>query len=204
MNYLITGSSGFIGHHLCKKILKEGHSVIGVDNQNDYYDVSLKKDRETELKEFLKREGVPHEKYKFIKADLTKKKQIQNIFKKYKFNIVIHLAAQAGVRFSLVKPDEYINSNIIGFYNLLECLKQNKVDHLIFASSSSVYGNSNEEQFSEKQSTDRPISLYAASKKTNEILAHSYSHLYKIKVTGLRFFTVYGPWADQIWLILNF
>ena len=195
MNYLITGSSGFIGHHLCKKILKEGHSVIGVDNQNDYYDVSLKKDRETELKEFLKREGVPHKKYKFIKADLTKKKQIQNIFKKYKFNIVIHLAAQAGVRFSLVKPDEYINSNIIGFYNLLECLKQNKVDHLIFASSSSVYGNSNEEQFSEKQSTDRPISLYAASKKTNEILAHSYSHLYKIKVTGLRFFTVYGPWG---------
>ncbi len=195
MNYLITGSSGFIGHHICKKILKEGHSVIGVDNQNDYYDVTLKKDREKELKNFLKKEKIPLDRYKFFKVDLSKIKQIQSIFKKNKFNVVIHLAAQAGVRFSLVQPEEYVNSNIFGFYNLLECLKQNEVDHLIFASSSSVYGNSNKKKFSEKHSTDHPISLYAASKKTNEILAHSYSHLYKIKVTGLRFFTVYGPWG---------
>ena len=190
---LITGCSGFIGYHLTKKLLNN-YNIIGIDNLNDYYDINLKKSRLNNLK---------HKNFKFIKCDISNKKELDNIFNENKIDKVINLAAQAGVRYSIENPDVYINSNIIGFYNILENVKKHKIDHLIYASSSSVYGN-NELPYKESNPTDNPISLYAATKKTNEILAQAYSNLYNIKCTGLRFFTVYGPFGRPDMAYFNF
>ncbi|WP_249594887.1 GDP-mannose 4,6-dehydratase [Peribacillus frigoritolerans] len=183
--YLITGATGFIGFFLSKKLLEQGCNVIGVDNINDYYDVKLKYARLEQLK--------PYENFTFIKGDISDKEVITNIFEEYKPNIVVNLAAQAGVRYSIENPDVYIQSNIIGFYNILEACRHNPVDHLIYASSSSVYGANKKVPFEETDFVDNPVSLYASTKKSNELMAHTYSHLYNIPATGLRFFTVYGP-----------
>lgn len=183
--YLITGTAGFIGFYLSKRLLEQGCSVIGIDNINDYYDVNLKYDRLGKLK--------PYENFTFIKADISDKDRVMKIFEEYKPNVVVNLAAQAGVRYSIENPDVYIQSNIIGFYNILEACRYNPVDHLIYASSSSVYGANKKVPFEETDFVDNPVSLYAATKKSNELMAHTYSHLYKIPSTGLRFFTVYGP-----------
>lgn len=183
--YLITGAAGFIGYFLSKRLLEYGCKVIGVDNVNDYYDVNLKYSRLELLRE--------HENFSFIKGDISDKNIVLKIFEKYKPNIVVNLAAQAGVRYSIENPDAYINSNIIGFYNILEACRHYPVEHLIYASSSSVYGSNEKVPFEEKDFVDNPVSLYAATKKSNELMAYTYSHLYKIPATGLRFFTVYGP-----------
>lgn len=183
--YLITGAAGFIGCFLSKRLLEEGCRVIGVDNLNDYYDVKLK---ETRL-ELLN----PFEKFTFVKEDISNKESVQKIFEEYKPDVVVNLAAQAGVRYSIENPDVYIQSNIIGFYNILEACRHNPVDHLVYASSSSVYGANKKVPFEETDFVDTPVSLYASTKKSNELMAHTYSHLYKIPATGLRFFTVYGP-----------
>ncbi|MEH7180544.1 GDP-mannose 4,6-dehydratase [Neobacillus vireti] len=183
--YLVTGTAGFIGFFLSKKLLEQGCKVIGVDNINDYYDVKLKYARLSRLK--------PYKNFKFIKVDISDKEQITNIFEEYKPNVVVNLAAQAGVRYSIENPDVYIQSNIIGFYNILEACRYNPVDHLIYASSSSVYGANKKVPFEESDMVDTPVSLYASTKKSNELMAHTYSNLYKIPATGLRFFTVYGP-----------
>lgn len=183
--YLITGAAGFIGFYLSKSLLKQGCIVIGIDNINDYYDVNLKKARLKELEYF--------DKFVFIKEDISNKDKIMEIFEEFKPNIVVNLAAQAGVRYSIENPDVYIGSNIVGFFNILEACRHNKVDHLVYASSSSVYGSNKKVPFEESDFVDHPVSLYAATKKSNELMAHTYSHLYKIPATGLRFFTVYGP-----------
>jgi UDP-glucuronate 4-epimerase len=183
--YLVTGAAGFVGYFLCKKLLEQGCKVIGVDNINDYYDVNLKYARLEQLK--------PYEKFTFIKGDISDKDMITKIFEEYKPNIVVNLAAQAGVRYSIENPDVYIQSNIIGFYNILEACRHYPVDHLVYASSSSVYGANKKVPFEETDFVDNPVSLYASTKKSNELMAHTYSHLYKIPATGLRFFTVYGP-----------
>ena len=190
---LITGCSGFIGYHLTKKLL-DNYNIIGIDNLNDYYDISLKKDKLNNLK---------HKNFKFIKCDISDSEKLDKIFNENKIDKVINLAAQAGVRDSIENPDIYINTNIIGFYNILENVRKHKIDHLIYASSSSVYGN-NELPFKENSKTDNPISLYAATKKTNEILAQTYSNLYNINCTGLRFFTVYGPFGRPDMAYFNF
>ena len=185
MKILVTGSAGFIGYHFSKKILKlKNITVIGIDDLNDYYDVSLKKNRIKELKK--------HKNFNFLKKNINSN-YISEIFKKNKFDVVVHLAAQAGVRDSITNPKKYFESNIKGFFNILEQCKKNKTKHLIFASSSSVYGNSNKFPIKEEYDTSSPLSFYAASKKTNEVMAFSYSNIYKLPVTGLRFFTVYGP-----------
>ncbi|MEK3888430.1 GDP-mannose 4,6-dehydratase [Bacillus sp. FSL K6-3431] len=183
--YLITGAAGFIGYFLSKKLLEQGCLVIGVDNLNDYYDINLKHARLEQLK--------PYEKFTFIKGDISDKAMIMSIFEEYKPNVVVNLAAQAGVRYSIENPDVYIQSNIIGFYNILEACRHNPVDHLVYASSSSVYGANKKVPFEETDFVDNPVSLYASTKKSNELMAHTYSHLYNIPATGLRFFTVYGP-----------
>ena len=183
--YLITGAAGFIGFFLSRKLLEQGCNVIGVDNINDYYDVKLKYARLEQLK--------PYETFTFIKGDISDKATITNIFEEYKPNIVVNLAAQAGVRYSIENPDVYIQSNIIGFYNILEACRHYPVDHLVYASSSSVYGANKKVPFEETDFVDNPVSLYASTKKSNELMAHTYSHLYNIPATGLRFFTVYGP-----------
>ncbi|WP_285765862.1 SDR family NAD(P)-dependent oxidoreductase [Peribacillus sp. SI8-4] len=183
--YLITGAAGFIGFFLSKKLLEQGCKVIGVDNINDYYDVKLKYARLEQLK--------PYETFTFIKGDISDKATITNIFEESKPNIVVNLAAQAGVRYSIENPDVYIQSNIIGFYNILEACRHYPVDHLVYASSSSVYGANKKVPFEETDFVDNPVSLYASTKKSNELMAHTYSHLYNIPATGLRFFTVYGP-----------
>ncbi|NQX59459.1 GDP-mannose 4,6-dehydratase [Paenibacillus qinlingensis] len=183
--YLITGSAGFIGYFLSRKLLEQGCTVIGLDNLNDYYDVKLKNTRLELLKQ--------HEKFNFIKVDISEKSTITHIFKEYKPNIVVNLAAQAGVRYSIENPDVYIQSNVIGFYNILEACREFPVEHLVYASSSSVYGANKKVPFEETDFVDHPVSLYASTKKTNELMAHTYSHLYKLPATGLRFFTVYGP-----------
>ncbi|SFB04767.1 MULTISPECIES: GDP-mannose 4,6-dehydratase [unclassified Bacillus (in: firmicutes)] len=183
--YLITGAAGFIGSFLSKSLLDQGCIVVGIDNINDYYDVNLKFARLEQLR--------PYENFSFIKADLSDKEIIFNIFEEYKPNIVVNLAAQAGVRYSIENPDVYIKSNIIGFFNILEACRHFPVDHLVYASSSSVYGSNKKVPFEETDFVDTPVSLYASTKKSNELMAHSYSHLYKIPATGLRFFTVYGP-----------
>jgi len=184
--YLITGCAGFIGMHLAKKILENNNSVIGIDNLNNHYDEGFKKKRLNVLKKFKK--------FKFIKADISEKKKILKIFSINKPKIVIHLAAQAGVRYSLINPDIYLKSNLIGFFNILEACKKIKTKALIFASSSSVYGSSKKKVFTEKDNTDKSQSFYAATKKSNEVMAYSYHHLYGLNMIGLRFFTVYGPW----------
>lgn len=183
--YLVTGAAGFIGFYLSKKLLNLGCQVIGIDNINEYYDLNLKYSRLNLLN--------PYEKFNFIKGDISDKDIVKSIFKEYKPNIVINLAAQAGVRYSIENPDVYIQSNIIGFHNILEGCRYNPVDHLVYASSSSVYGSNKKVPFEETDYVDNPVSLYAATKKSNELMAHTYSHLYKIPATGLRFFTVYGP-----------
>jgi len=183
--YLVTGAAGFIGFYLSKKLLEKGCKVIGIDNINDYYDVNLKYERLEKLK--------PFENFTFIKGDISDKNMLMNTFEEYKPNIVVNLAAQAGVRYSIDNPDVYIQSNIIGFFNILEACRYNPVDHLVYASSSSVYGSNKKVPFEETDFVDHPVSLYAATKKSNELMSHTYSHLYKIPATGLRFFTVYGP-----------
>ena len=185
MNILVTGSAGFIGAFLCKKLLETtDYKIVGVDNLNDYYDVSLK---EARLK------MLENKNFSFIKGDISDKLFVDNLFKEHKFDIVVNLAAQAGVRYSIDHPDVYIQSNIIGFYNLLEACRNHPVKHLVFASSSSVYGGNVKVPFSTDDKVDNPVSLYAATKKSDELLAHAYSKLYNIPSTGLRFFTVYGP-----------
>lgn len=183
----ITGSAGFIGSNLTKRILTEEKDaqVIGLDNMNKYYDIKIKEWRLAELNKFSN--------FKFIKGDLANKETVENIFKEYHPNIVVNLAAQAGVRYSITNPDAYIQSNLIGFYNILECCRHYPVEHLVYASSSSVYGSNKKVPYSTEDKVDNPVSLYAATKKSNELMAHSYSKLYNIPSTGLRFFTVYGP-----------
>jgi UDP-glucuronate 4-epimerase len=183
--YIITGAAGFIGYYLSRKLLEKGCRVIGIDNVNDYYDVNLKHTRLGQLE--------PYEKFTFIRGDISEKDMVLNTFKEYKPNVVVNLAAQAGVRYSIENPDVYIQSNIIGFYNILEACRYYPVDHLVYASSSSVYGANKKVPFEETDFVDTPVSLYASTKKSNELMAHTYSHLYKIPATGLRFFTVYGP-----------
>ena len=185
--YFITGSSGFIGSNLAKRILNEEDNVlvIGLDNMNNYYDVKIKEWRLAQLNKF--------DNFKFIKGDLADKETVEKIFKEYHPNIVVNLAAQAGVRYSITNPDAYIQSNLIGFYNILECCRNYPVEHLVYASSSSVYGSNKKVPYSTDDKVDNPVSLYAATKKSNELMAHSYSKLYNIPSTGLRFFTVYGP-----------
>ena len=184
---LVTGSAGFIGFHLCKKLLDNGREVIGLDNINDYYDVTLKESR---LKQIEKRKN-----FKFVRLDIVEKDSVASLFSNEKFDLVVNLAAQAGVRFSLTHPRPYIDSNIVGFLNILEGCRHNKVKHLIYASSSSVYGANTKMPFSVHHNVDHPMSLYAATKKANELMAHTYSSLYELPSTGLRFFTVYGPWG---------
>ena len=185
---LISGSSGFIGSNLCKKLLLtyEGIRVVGVDNMNDYYDVSLKEDRLRQIEEL-------HKDFTFVRGDISDKAFIDDLFDKYHFDIVVNLAAQAGVRYSIDHPDVYIESNVIGFFNILEAVRNHPVEHLIYASSSSVYGGNTKVPFLTEDKVDHPVSLYAATKKTNELMAYTYTHLFGIKSTGLRFFTVYGP-----------
>lgn len=197
MKVLVTGLAGFIGFHVAKRLLDEGYEVIGLDNLNDYYDVQLKIDRLKELQvENLDNTWISkNSNLKFIKTDLVEKDMLLNLFRDEKFDYVVHLAAQAGVRYSLTAPQKYIDSNITGFLNILECCRNHPVKHLVFASSSSIYGLNSKIPFSTDDRTDSPISLYAASKKSNELMAHAYSHLFKIPTTGLRFFTVYGPWG---------
>ena len=193
MNILVTGSAGFIGANLVMRLLKdmtEG-SLVGLDNLNNYYDVSLKEYRLKEIETVSSKH--PAVSYQFVKGDLADKVLIDNLFAEYKFDIVVNLAAQAGVRYSIENPDVYIESNIIGFYNILEACRHNPVEHLVYASSSSVYGGNKKVPFSTDDNVDHPISLYAATKKSNELMAHCYSKLYNIPSTGLRFFTVYGP-----------
>lgn len=184
---LVTGSAGFIGYYLVKRLLEDSENVvIGLDNVNDYYDVSLKEER-------LRQTNTMDRQYSFIRGDLADRALIKSIFERYKPDIVVNLAAQAGVRYSITNPDAYINSNIIGFYNILEACRHHPVEHLVYASSSSVYGGNKKVPFSTDDKVDNPVSLYAATKKSNELLAHAYSKLYNIPTTGLRFFTVYGP-----------
>ena len=187
MKILVTGVAGFIGMHSAKKLLDEGHDVIGIDNLNDYYDVNLKEDRLQTLKDYKN--------FRFLKLDIKDQKDVLDLFKKESPQRVLHLAAQAGVRYSIQNPYVYIDSNIQGFINILEGCRAIKTEHLVYASSSSVYGGNEKVPFSEHDNVDHPVSLYAATKKANELMAHTYSHLYHIPTTGLRFFTVYGPWG---------
>ena len=187
MKILVTGAAGFIGYHVATKLLSEGKEVIGIDNLNDYYDVSLKENRLKLINN--------HPNFHFEKVSLEDRREIEQIFNVYNPQIVINLAAQAGVRYSLTNPYAYIDSNIVGFMNILESCRHHKVQHLIYASSSSVYGLNTKMPFSVHNNVDHPVSLYAATKKANELMAHTYSHLYGLPTTGLRFFTVYGPWG---------
>lgn len=184
---LVTGAAGFIGYHLCQRLLKEGRRVVGVDNLNSYYDVKLKRARLALLQD--------HANFEFEQVDIADRKELENIFQCHSFDLVLHMAAQAGVRYSLTHPHAYIDSNIMGFTNILETCRHSDVKHLVFASSSSVYGSNGKMPFSVHDNVDHPVSLYAATKKANELMAHSYAHLYDLPCTGLRFFTVYGPWG---------
>lgn len=195
MKYLVTGVAGFIGSAVTERLTALGHQVIGIDNLNDYYDVNLKLAR-------LKR--IEHSNFEFIELDLADREGIAELFKVQQFDRVINLAAQAGVRYSLDNPLAYADSNLIGFVNILEACRHNKVKHLIYASSSSVYGLNSKTPFETSDSVDHPISLYAASKKANELMAHTYSHLYNLPTTGLRFFTVYGPWGRPDMALFKF
>lgn len=187
MKILVTGAAGFIGFHLAKRLLDEGHEVIGFDNLNDYYEVSLKESRLRRLQGFKS--------FTFIKGDLSDDQAVNSLFEEHQPEIVVNLAAQAGVRYSIENPRAYIDSNIVGFFNILEACRHHPVRHLIYASSSSVYGNQQKTPFSVSDNVDHPVSLYAATKKSNELMAFTYAHLYNIPSTGLRFFTVYGPWG---------
>ena len=186
-NVLVTGSAGFIGYHLSQRLLAEGFRVTGLDNLNNYYDVKLKKDRLALLQ--------PHRNFTFAQVDLSDRAEMDRLFGKQQFDVVVNLAAQAGVRYSLENPHAYVEANLLGFTNILEGCRHHGVGHLVFASSSSVYGANTRMPFSVHHNVDHPVSLYAASKKSNELMAHTYSHLYRLPTTGLRFFTVYGPWG---------
>lgn len=201
---LVTGAAGFIGFHVSKKLIDLGFEVYGIDNLNAYYDVRLKLDRlkelgiDTQSELFMRQQEVKsgsNENFRFSQMDLVDGHRLDHLFLKEKFDAVINLAAQAGVRYSIENPKAYIQTNVVGFMNILEACRSNQIKHLIYASSSSVYGNQQKVPFSEKDRVDHPISLYAATKKSNELMAHVYSHLYGLKTTGLRFFTVYGPWG---------
>lgn len=203
MKILVTGAAGFIGFHVCQELLAQGHTVVGLDNLNTYYEVTLKYNRLAQLG-ILKASAIAYNKKKqstakpafsFIKLNIEDREALPLLFKKESFNVVCNLAAQAGVRYSIENPEAYMDSNIVGYLNVLESCRHYGVKHLVYASSSSVYGLNKEIPFNTKQNVDRPISLYAASKKSNELMAHTYSHLYGFCTTGLRFFTVYGPWG---------
>jgi len=196
MNILITGSAGFIGYHLSKKILRKNIQVIGIDNINKYYDINLKKNRIKDLKK--------NKKFKFYKIDLCEFNKLNNLIKKNKIDYIINLAAQAGVRYSIENPRTYFKNNLEGFFNILEVSRLNKIKHLIFASTSSVYGDTKKFPLNEKDNTDYPLSFYAASKKSNEVMAHSYSYIYKLPCTGVRFFTVYGPYGRPDMALFKF
>lgn len=187
MKILLTGAAGFIGFHTCLRLLEENHEVHGIDNLNDYYDVSLKEGRLEKL--------VPNDNFRFYKVNISNRTKIEKLFSDIKPERVIHLAAQAGVRYSLKNPHAYIDSNLVGFTNILEGCRYNNIEHLVYASSSSVYGANTSMPFSVHHNVDHPLSLYGATKKANELMAHTYSHLYDLPTTGLRFFTVYGPWG---------
>lgn len=203
MKILITGSAGFIGFHLTKALLETGHELVGIDNINDHYDVNLKYARLNELDIDREKAGIFYQEtlskkykdFKFIRLNLEDKDRLLKLFGTENFDVVCNLAAQAGVRYSIENPDVYIQSNIVGFLNILECCRHYEVQHLVYASSSSVYGANKKVPFSEEDRVDAPVSLYAATKKSNELMAYAYSHLYKIRTTGIRFFTVYGPWG---------
>ena len=204
MKILVTGAAGFIGFHLSKSLLEKGHDIVGIDNINDYYDVNLKYARINELgiarKEaevFLKisQSSTYESSFQFVRMDLEDRQELPDLFTAHQFDIVVNLAAQAGVRYSIENPNAYIDSNVVGYLNILECCRYHKIKHLLYASSSSVYGENIKVPFSTDDNVDHPISLYAATKKSNELMAHCYSHLYGIPTTGLRFFTVYGPWG---------
>ncbi len=196
MNLLVTGAAGFIGYHLALRLLREGNSVVAVDNVNDYYDVNLKWDRLKQLQEFPG--------FTFHRLDLQNTPQMEDVFRKHSFDAVVHLAAQAGVRYSLQNPHSYVESNLTGFANILEGCRHRKVKHLVFASSSSVYGANARMPFTVHQNVDHPVSLYAATKKANELMAHTYAHLFGLPCTGLRFFTVYGPWGRPDMALFRF
>lgn len=202
MKFIVTGTAGFIGFHLTNRLLAEGHSVIGIDCINDYYDINVKYSRLAfagiHKEDIIYNKAVVSKKnpaYVFYQLHLEAKEDLQNIFNNNQCDVVVNLAAQAGVRYSLTNPDAYVNSNIVGFVNILECCRYNNISHLVYASSSSVYGLNDVNPFSTAQNVDHPVSLYAASKKSNELMAHVYSHLFGLPTTGLRFFTVYGPWG---------
>lgn len=192
----VTGSAGFIGFHLSKRLLDEGLNVVGLDNLNDYYDPKLKIDRLSILKNYTN--------FTFIKGSIENLELLESLFEQYNFRKVVHLAAQAGVRYSLENPHQYVQSNLVGFTNILECCKKWKVEHLLFASSSSVYGNNKKTPFSIEDRVDHPVSIYAATKKANELMAYTYSHLYHLPATGMRFFTVYGPWGRPDMALFSF
>jgi UDP-glucuronate 4-epimerase len=199
---LVTGAIGFIGYHLTERLLMEGYTVVGIDNINSYYDVSLKYSKlpilgiyEDSILPNVAYQSAKHKLFKFVRLDIKDRYNLEKLFDTEKFNIVCNLAAQAGVQYSIHNPHTYIENNVTGFINVIEACRQNKIEHLIYASSSSVYGNRENFPFKETDNVDNPISLYAASKKSNELVAHSYAHLFKLKTTGLRFFTVYGPWG---------
>jgi UDP-glucuronate 4-epimerase len=187
MSILVTGTAGFIGCETALKLLARDEDIIGVDNVNDYYDTQLKRDRIARL--------TPNANYTHYEFCISDQQQLQRVFKNHKIDKVVHLAAQAGVRYSIENPQAYISSNLVGFGNILECCRQHQIEHLVYASSSSVYGANTQQPFSTEHGVNHPVSLYAATKKSNELMAHSYSHLYGIPTTGLRFFTVYGPWG---------
>lgn len=187
MRALVTGAAGFIGFHVTRRLLGRGDAVVGLDNVNDYYDVRLKEARLALL--------AAEERFQFVRADLADRATLEQLFSEHRFDAVIHLAAQAGVRYSLTNPHAYIDSNLVGFTNILEGCRHAQVPHLVYASSSSVYGANTQQPFSVHHNVDHPVSLYAATKKSNELMAHAYSHLYRLPTTGLRFFTVYGPWG---------
>lgn len=187
MDIIVTGAAGFIGFHLSRRLIMDGHTIIGIDNVNDYYDVKLKEARLAQL--------ADEDTFTFYRQDIAERAGLDRIFADHKADRVIHLAAQAGVRYSIDNPHAYVQSNLVGFVNILEACRQQESPHLVYASSSSVYGNNHKVPFSETDSVDNPISLYAATKKSNELMAYTYSHLYRLPTTGLRFFTVYGPWG---------
>lgn len=203
MKILVTGAAGFIGFHVSKSLLEKGHQVVGLDNINDYYDVNLKYARLEDLGVSKDTASIFNkmsssnktDSFKFIRMNLEDRKELPILFKNERFDVVCNLAAQAGVRYSIQNPETYVDSNIVGYVNILECCRHNKIKHLVYASSSSVYGLNEKIPFSTDDNVDHPISLYAATKKANELMAHTYSHLFKVPTTGLRFFTVYGPWG---------
>ena len=196
MTTIVTGSAGFIGHALCEKLLKRGDNILGIDNHNDYYDPRIKDARIERLTKYTN--------YKHFKVDLSDRQNLDKVFRESKIKKVVNLAAQAGVRYSMENPLAYVNSNIVGFANILENCRYNNVDHLVYASTSSVYGANTKIPFSEHDSVNHQLSVYAASKKSNELMAHSYSYLYKLPTTGLRFFTVYGPWGRPDMALFKF